>query len=367
MFLARLNSDIIGKTLGKSLYTGNGGILLSAGSIISDVYVNKLIHHGYQSLYILDGEFDDVEIDDAISGATRSRALALLADLYEATQGGIELSRRLSHSQLAPLMDTIISDVMASPNFISPCSDLKSYDEYTYHHSVNVCVISLQLGRKVGISREMMRTLGCGALLHDIGMLRLPHELLVKPGELTRDEIALVRRHCTLGWESLKPYTALGPVSRSATLQHHEFYDGTGYPKGLFGENISWVSRYTCIADVFDALTSDRPFRKATPNKTVLDNFMPISDSRFDPKLLATLHRLVCPYPPGAFVNLSSGCTAIVLRVNANTPDRPTVRVLSDDNNRNELNLSNEPTVYITGLAPEGGLVPLRTGRQNRL
>lgn len=204
-------------------------------------------------------------------------------------------------------------------------------DIYTYSHSLNVAIISLTLGIALNLDQEALTSLCIGALVHDIGKAFIPKSILLKPGRLTPEEFKMVKKHSELGYEFLNNNPYFNDSSKQVALEHHEHFNGSGYPYGKSGDTISRFARIVCIADVYDALTSNRAYKKALPPTDSLEYLMSNSGTLFDPELLTIFCRIVIPFPHGTIVNLSNGDMAQVQKTLPNYPLRPIVKIIKSD------------------------------------
>ncbi|HEX6971091.1 MAG TPA: HD domain-containing phosphohydrolase, partial [Limnochordia bacterium] len=200
------------------------------------------------------------------------------------------------------------------------------------------------------------------ALLHDVGKVRIPAEILHKPGPLSAEEQRIVREHARHGYEILSAQAGVPAVAAEVAYQHHERLDGTGYPRGLSAADIHPFARITGVIDVFDAMTSEREFRSAFPPAQVLDLLSAGAGVQFDADTVRSLVLRVAPYPIGCCVRLDTGETAVVVDVNRRAPRRPVVRVVAEASGRSidagaEIDLEKEPERSIVGVGdPEQAL-----------
>nr|WP_275405823.1 HD-GYP domain-containing protein [Desulfovibrio sp. JC022] len=208
---------------------------------------------------------------------------------------------------------------------------MKRYDEYTYTHSINVNLYSLLLGKALGLNRSELESLGIAALFHDVGKGRVPNKVLNKPGKLTDSEYEVMKSHSRKGLEVLGDVEGLDGAVLRGVVEHHERYDGNGYPSGIKGEDIHPFGRIIAISDVYDALTSVRVYKKAiTPAKT-LSQMYKWKGTDFDPAYLNRFVRVMGIYPPGTMVQLDDLRFAIVLETNETKPRQPKVKILFND------------------------------------
>jgi HD-GYP domain-containing protein (c-di-GMP phosphodiesterase class II) len=219
-------------------------------------------------------------------------------------------------------------------------SDLATADAYTHQHSIDVCALGVLLGRTLflrdgwkdfkgrrrvdGLERRVHQ-LGMGLLLHDIGKLAVPGEILNKPGALTEEEHEVVRTHPDIGGQMLHS-NIYSPLVRAVVREHHERWDGQGYPRGLAGEGISQLARIAAVADVYDAVTSERPYSTAQPPHVGVDIILRGSGTAFDPEVVETFRRFVLPYPVGSELRLADGSVGVVASAEPGAAHRPLVR-----------------------------------------
>jgi putative nucleotidyltransferase with HDIG domain len=202
---------------------------------------------------------------------------------------------------------------------------MRSKDEYTYYHSIAVCALMVNLARQLGFDDEGAREAGLAGLLHDFGKIAVPDTLLKKPDSLTSIEFGLVRQHVERGHQLLRSNGYSDAVC-DACLHHHERIDGTGYPHGLKGKEIGLHARMTAVCDVYDAITSRRPYREAAgPAESLASMFK--WTGHFDPDVLAAFIRSIGIYPVGSLVRLKSDRLALVIDQAKDDSMRPTVRI----------------------------------------
>lgn len=319
-----------GMLLAKSIYNKNGSLLLRAGTRLKSQYLIKMNEIGILGAYIEDEISKGLEIDSVISDELRMKTVDKVKDVFlDAEMGRPTVSQNMS--QANELVDNMIDELIDNKHIVVNMIDIKSYDEYTYQHSVNVCVLSIIMGISLDFTREQLTNLGMSALLHDIGKIFIDIELLNKVEPLTEAEMDIMKDHSIDGYRYIKYEFDFPFQTNIGILQHHEKYDGTGYPRNKEGEDISLFARIIAIADVYDALISNRYYKKAVPPSEAMEYIMGGAGAHFDYDLVNIFVRKVALYPIGAGVKLSNGDVGIVAKNYSDAPNRPKIRLLDKD------------------------------------
>jgi putative nucleotidyltransferase with HDIG domain len=205
---------------------------------------------------------------------------------------------------------------------------MRNYDNYTFTHMVNVSILTMAQGRALGIDGKLLREFGMSALMHDIGKVRTPKAILNKPDKLTDDEFAIMRRHVVDGAEILRRTPEMPILAPVVAFEHHLRLDGSGYPFSVTRDELNLGSMLCAIADVYDAMRSQRAYQQAFPSDRIIAVLKRNEGAQMDQHLVRRFVQLLGIYPPGNLVKLSTGEIAVVLRVHAPDPHRPRVRVL---------------------------------------
>lgn len=353
----RVNIDYMACTgfLAKSIYSAEGQLLLKAGNQVTDAYKAKLRQLGIYTIYIQDSNFDDVEINDVISEETRMQAVQLCRHLGKMAEAGKDPNKIIAQEipKMMAIAENIVQDVLASKELVVNLLDMRSASDYLYFHSVNVGVLSVLLGSVMKLQEHQLKDLAVGGMLHDIGKLLVPPEIINKPGPLTDDEFVEMKRHTSYGFERLRTNKDIKLLWAHIALQHHEWYDGSGYPRGLKLEDIHLYGRISTVADVYDALTSERCYRKKPflPHEA-MEMIYALTGSQFDPTVVEAFNKNIAIYPLGGFVQLADGRRGVVVDVNRNCITRPKVRITEEaDGHRPEIpydvKLEDERTLMI--------------------
>ena len=256
---------------------------------------------------------------------------------------------------------TLVNDVLSAPDAIMNLMDIKSFDDYTFTHNINVATISLFIGEALGLGKDDLFELGMGCMLHDVGKINIPIEILNKNGKLTDQEFAQMKSHPMKGFEILQRSKNISERAKRVALEHHEKFDGSGYPNRIRGNSISLFGRICAVADVYDALTTDRPYRVAMQPYDAMKILIAGIDKHFDPNILNTFIRKFSIYPAGSLVKLNDGSVALVLRNNPQAVIRPVLKLITNSKGRHlkeriEIDLLTNKTLFITGPAERSTL-----------
>ncbi|MBA5604370.1 HD-GYP domain-containing protein [Duganella sp. FT3S] len=226
------------------------------------------------------------------------------------------------------LVEEIAASVMRNPQALVALSRLKTSDDYTYMHSVAVCAMMIALARQLGLSEQEVQACGEAGLLHDIGKMAIAPAILNKPGRLTDEEFSSVRTHPRAGYEMLAAVGGMSCTVLDVCLHHHEKYDGSGYPSRLSGDAISLYARMGAVCDVYDAVTSNRPYKAGwCPAESLRRMAEWTKEGHFDPTLFTAFVKCVGIYPIGTLLKLTSGRLAVVVDISKSLL-RPVVKVL---------------------------------------
>ncbi|HWT75834.1 MAG TPA: HD-GYP domain-containing protein [Mobilitalea sp.] len=313
--------------LAKSIYYEDC-LILKEG--VSDLqrFMSSLKRLGIDYIYVEDSKSEGIEIPDAISEETRVSCKKILRQTID----DFENKTIIDLTEMSTTINSIIDEILANPDIQISLNDISSADEYTFAHSVSTTVYSLLMANQLGYSRAMMEKLAAGTMLHDMGKILLDKKILNKEGQLTSEEFDHVKLHTTLGYEALKKCVNLTELSRIIALQHHERMDGTGYPSGCPAGELHEFTRIVAIADVYDALVSDRCYRRKWSSNNAVNYLVEHADTQFDLKLVSVLIKQIAIYPNGSLIRLSNNEIAIIKEQNKNFPLRPIVRVIKDEN-----------------------------------
>lgn len=263
----------------------------------------------------------ELEIDQAAKICLKAKQ-AVTSMFSEA-----RLGKAVNANDVLPLVEEISASVMRNPDALISMARLKTKDDYTYLHSVAVCALMLSLSRQLGLDEATTRELGMGGLLHDIGKMAVPSDVLNKPSSLTDQEFSVMRGHPEAGHRMLREGKGVGEIPLEVCLHHHEKVDGSGYPHHLKDAEISRYAKMGAVCDVYDAITSNRPYRDGWPPAEALRKMAEWRRGHFDETVFQAFVKCVGIYPAGGLVRLASERLAIVLEQSGTSLLAPVVKV----------------------------------------
>jgi HD-GYP domain-containing protein (c-di-GMP phosphodiesterase class II) len=263
----------------------------------------------------------DLESAAAMSGLRRSYARSL--DVLRAIATAVRTGHDFDLTGVSWAVENLVEQTLAQPAASLLLATVKSHDEYTFYHSVNVSILALTVGRMVGMSEEQLKVLGLGSLLHDIGKVRVAAAILQHPGRLEQEQWAEIKLHPQEGAETI--LAAAGPgqeVAAVVAFEHHARFDGNGYPAVHERPSPHFFSRLTTVADTYDAITTRRAYRRAETPHRALNVLLKGTGVQYDPDVVRAFIRMVGVYPPGSLLRLNTGEVVMVTRQGPD-PERP--------------------------------------------
>jgi HD-GYP domain-containing protein (c-di-GMP phosphodiesterase class II) len=322
--------------LAESLYTLDGIVLVKEGALLSDNLVQKILKNNIYTVYIRDIHSTE-DINKIIPTDLRHKGLVLIKDIFN------DASFRISDGTIKPksifeymddlnrLADDILYELSSVRNLQLEYIDIKSLDNYLYASALNVAILSVLIGWDLNIPKDMLKQIFIGGVFHDIGMGMLPNEVLYKKEALTFEEKKLIIQHPTIGHKFLKDKSFLSAYVKNITLSHHEYLDGSGYPNRKSGSDIHLYSQIVGIADIYDAMTSDRPYRRALPPLEAIEYLLGSAGRTYPIEIIKKFVKKINPYPTGTHVILNTGEVGVVDKVPENFPLRPKVRLIKQN------------------------------------
>ncbi|MBR1771829.1 MAG: HD-GYP domain-containing protein [Lachnospiraceae bacterium] len=317
-----------------------GRALIEKGALLDDFQIEGLLRHGIMEIYIREGEADpepeeEIVISQAVQNTIQKvrvedRARVKLTEsVKKRVSEGIQyLYSNSADAGFAEASNAIAGELMkavAENDAIAvDIGALKVSDEYTFKHSVDVATMAMVVAKKHGLSEEDVREVGIAGLLHDMGKCKIPNEVLNKPARLTDEEFHLMKQHALFGYQILKEKNQFNDKILLGVLQHHEKLNGRGYPMGVGPEKIHLYARIISVADIYDALVTERPYKKGFSQRDAIEMIMAMTEE-LDIEVMRSFLSSVILYPVDSIVTLSNGEKAKVVENHANYVLRPTV------------------------------------------
>ena len=349
--MRRININYVqpGMELARNIYHSDGRILLRESVVLTDVFIYKLKEEGIFSLYINDDLSSSVDLVDIISEEARQQSIESIKQAYTS----LERKSKINTQQVRAAIDRILEDILKNKDVLLNISDISAIDDYTMVHSVNVCIMSIMIGVNMMLGEKELRDLGIGAMLHDIGKASTDQYVVKKAVNLTPDEREEFQRHTEAGFEILRKYPGISLLSAHVAYQHHEFWDGTGYPRGMVGDKILNYARIVAVADTYDRLLDERYTQIPITTEQAIQVIRNRAGVHFDADIVSMLMSNIAVYPVGSIVELNQRFIAIVAKQNKDKPGSPIVRLIFDMDNESkldetEIDLSTKKTIRIT-------------------
>ena len=314
--------------LGKSIFTTDGRILLRAGVELTCEYIRRLKRLGVLYIYVEDERLSEVMIEDNKLNELKSCAMKSMSKIIK----NVSNADKYKVKESLNVVENLVQYILENGDVNLSLNDIKTYDNYTYVHSLDTCIMAAFMGKACHVSQDGLKELGIAAILHDIGKTRISTDIICKEGSLTDEEFEEIKKHPTYGAEMLQKNIRISDATIRAVAQHHERVDGKGYPLGLKNRGISKFAKIISICDVYDAVSNDRCYRKKFNPNDAYELILSGSGTYFDEKLVLKFKNTFSIYPLGVCLRLSNGVEGYVIRQNENFPDRPVIRVLYDAN-----------------------------------
>lgn len=331
---------IPGQVLHKPVFDYSGNIVMKKDTVLDENNISKLKKLGIGTVHILD-KFSSQELEDIIKPKlikrfkdTGSKIINISSNKEIVTdKTGYRKSIHQCIEDYESFIDEIIDDTIHNSDIINNLMSVSTYDDNTFIHSINVMLLSLVVANRLNMNRDEIKKVALSCLLHDIGKVYIPLSIINKTEKLEVEEFNIIKNHPLKGFEFLRDCTNLGQSERIACLTHHEKWDGTGYPFNKSGEEIPLYGRICCLCDVFDALTSDKAYRRGVKPNEAMEYIMGNGGMLFDYELVKIFTEAVNIYPIGTMVLLSNGFEGIVEGIGEYNM-RPSITIYYENNEK---------------------------------
>lgn len=309
-----------GMVLAKSIYDDNFNLLLGSGFSLTPGVIEKLRAMGMNGVYIKDELVNDSGVNEILSDKIRSQALKSIKKSFIKAKVDSDIDLR----EVSKIVGIILDEILGSSKILVELIDMRSKSSYYLSHSISVCALAILTGISMNYNQMNLLDLGKGALLHDIGLTRaLNNEL---GGPLSREGYL---EHPTAGFEMLRNIPEISILSAHVAFQHHERYDGSGFPRGLSGERIHPYTAITAVVDAYDSMVTPVEGRGLNPAKA-LESIIMGSGKLYNSEVVLAFCKHIAPYPVGSIVKLNTGELAVVTHNHSSFRTRPVVKVISD-------------------------------------
>lgn len=325
-----------GMVIGRTVWNDNGRPLLQEGVQVTDTLISRLQKLNIHYVYIDDIISKNIEIIETVPLKIRHQAIQHIEKSFNNLKNPTNKKSMTycldeQSKQFVSIIDDLMAFIFESKEIVTILSDAIIYDQYIYQHSLQVTIYSISIARKLGYNSDEIRQIGIGAMLHDVGKMLIPAEILSKPGRLTNDEFEMMKLHAKYGFDVLRSLHTISLLSAHCAFQHHERLDGSGYPRGLVDFEIHPYAKIIAVADVFDAVTSNRVYRDKMLPSQGLEILKEGSGILYDERVVNAFQKTISAYTNGSILLLSDGRRGIVFKQNNETPEKPWVRIFEED------------------------------------
>ncbi|MFL0584569.1 HD-GYP domain-containing protein [Solibacillus silvestris] len=355
MRLISINVLKEGMAVGRTIWNEAGHPLLHKNVVVTSRIIERLRELNIHYLYIDDKLSAGIEIEETIAPLKRMEAVKNMTKSFENVKKAKRDQASYVLDQQSKVIGLIVDDIMNaivnSEEVLMVLTDAYLYDKYIYQHSFQVALYSIAIAKEMGYSYEDIRLIGIGAILHDVGKLLISPDILLKPGNLSEEEYEEMKNHARYGFDLLRNLHSVSLLVAHCAFQHHERIDGSGYPRGIINNEIHPFAKIIAVSDVFDALTSNRIYRKKMLPSEAIAIIDKGDGKLFDAKVMEAFRRSVVHYANGTIVLLTDGRRGIVSKQNLVDVTRPWIRIFQENGKMlgatYELCLSDYPTVDI--------------------
>ncbi|SHK21871.1 HD-GYP domain, c-di-GMP phosphodiesterase class II (or its inactivated variant) [Hathewaya proteolytica DSM 3090] len=311
----------------------NGAILIKAGTVITNQHIKKLQKNGIYAVRISGYEDAVTNYKEKLKDEyMENLKYSTLKSMPAAFQQIVESPKSININQFKNDIFKMVDHILECGSVTTNLFEIKDYDDYTYVHCVDTCIMSIFLGMSAGLGKNEIDDLALAAILHDIGKIKIPNSIINKKGRLTDSEFEIIKTHPSLGEKIVADLPNIPDDVCMAIGQHHERFDGRGYPHGIVGKTIHPYAKIISVCDVFTAVSANRSYRPRFEPFEAYELILSGAGSQFDPKLISRFKDNFAIYPIGSIIRLSNGMSGIVVKQNKGFPDRPVIKIFNMEN-----------------------------------
>lgn len=334
-----------GMVISKPIYTSSGIILLTEGMVLTDRYIEKIVSGGFEFVYINDEVSKGIKLDELIKEETKVETKKVLQECLKRMKSGYFNTG----GNVIRKVEEMIKEILLNPRVMVSLQDIRAKNDYLLLHAINVCVISVLLGKKMNYTDIQLKHLAIGALLHDMGKINIQFDFSRYREDYLEKELQVYKLHIQEGYEMIQAIPETTLMSANIVRMHHENYDGSGYPMGLKGDAIHEFAKIVAVANEYDNLLYNQSFDSKLKHYEIIEVIIAKSFTAFDPHVVRVFSNSISPYPLGSGVVLSNGKTGIISNLNSSFPTRPVVRVVDFEDMHiiEEVDLSKIPSLLI--------------------
>lgn len=335
-----------GERLGRSIYTGDGRVLLEEGVVLTIGLISRLRQMGVSAIFLQDDRLKDIEAEEVVTETTKREAIQTFSESVQFIQTG---KKDFNMKAVSKTTEKIIEEILQNQNILISLSDIRTTDNSLFVHSTNVCIMSVLMGIKLGLNRPELKDLAIGALFHDIGKIIDPTKLDSKAKQENQTD-----DHTWLGFNFLRKKHEISTIAAHVAFGHHENVDGSGYPRKIKGDKIPLYAKIVAVANFYDNLVA--PIDDSVPlhPHEACEKLLGLTNIYFEHQVVWEFLRSIAFYPTGRQVKLSTGETGAIVGQNHGLPQRPIVRVFDVHNNSKfddyaveEIDLGKKTTTFI--------------------
>jgi|BioPla2DNA2_1021312.scaffolds.fasta_scaffold01019_17 HD-GYP domain-containing protein (c-di-GMP phosphodiesterase class II) len=312
-----------GMKVAEDIFNEYGAIIVAEGTVLDDYMIDRIIQLGFTRIRVYDTTGDIIEASDSeLFRAQYNENLNSVKSILHDISKGKEIDRiRVDHAT-----SSMLTRINENRDIVNTISEMRAAGEYLYAHSINVAMLSMLIGKWLKYDYHKLKSLVTAGFLHDIGKIRVPPEILNKPGPLDEDEFEEVKKHCMAGYKLAETFPGMNEDILKGILQHHERQDGSGYPFGLTGDRIHETARIIAVADIYDAMTSNRLYKERVCPFDVFETIEKDYFGKLDHRTANTFLKNIASYYIGELVRLSNGNIGEIVHINPYNIARPIVK-----------------------------------------